>query len=127
MSEGRRRGVPLERLVELLSTGPARIFDLYPRKGAILPGADADIVVWDPSENWVVGPTDLHDGLPDSSYLGVGVQGRVRHVLRAGQVVIDRGERVSPGPAPSFVAARARLGQADVDGAIASSSRLAST
>jgi dihydropyrimidinase len=127
LSEGLRRGVPLERLVDLLSGGPARIFDIYPRKGAILPGADADIVVWDPSESWTIGAGDLHDGVPDSPYLGLAVQGRVRCVLRAGEVVIDRGQRVGSGPAARFIGARDRLGQPDVEGANASSSRLAST
>lgn len=106
LSEGARRGVPVERLSALLSAGPARIFGLYPRKGALVAGADADVVVWDPAEDWTVAPEDLHDELPGSPYLGLPVRGRVRHVLRHGEPVIERGERVAPGPPPEFVAAR---------------------
>jgi dihydropyrimidinase len=106
LSEGLRRGVPIELLVDCLSTRPARIFGLYPQKGAIAPGADADLVVWDPAESWTVRPEDLHDGVPDSPYVGLTVQGRVRSVLRAGEVVVDRGERVAPGPPGRFVASQ---------------------
>ncbi len=105
LSEGQRRGVPIQRLAELLSSGPARIFGLYPRKGAITPGADADLVVWDPAEEWIVEPGHLHDGLPDSPYLGLPVHGRVRQVVRAGELVVDRGRRVAEGPPPRFLRA----------------------
>jgi dihydropyrimidinase len=103
LSEGRRRGVPIEVLVDLLSAGPARIFGLYPRKGAIAPGADADLVVWDPRKSWRIETEDLHDELPDNPYLGLRVEGRVRYVLRGGEVVVDRGERVSAGPPARFL------------------------
>jgi dihydropyrimidinase len=106
LSEGRRRGVPIELLVDLLSAAPARIFGLYPRKGAIAAGADADLVVWDPAESWTIEPQDLHDELPESPYLGLPVQGRVRYVLRGGELVVDRGERVPGGPPARFLPAR---------------------
>jgi len=75
LSEGRRRGVPIERLVEVACGGPARTFGLYPWKGAIVPGADADLVVWDPDEEWTI------EG--DSPYAGLTVSGRIRSVLRS--------------------------------------------
>jgi len=106
LSEGHRRGVPIQRLAELLATGPARIFGLYPRKGTIAAGSDADLVVWDPAESWTIREADLHDELTDSPYLGLPVQGRVRSVIRGGELVVDRDRRVAAGPPPRFLGAR---------------------
>jgi dihydropyrimidinase len=92
LSLGRERGVPLERLVELVSSGPARAFGLYPRKGAVMPGADADLVVWDPDAEWTIEPRTLHDELEDTPYAGMRVHGRVRSVLLRGEPVVEDGE-----------------------------------
>lgn len=96
LSLGRERGVPLERLVELACAGPARAFGLYPRKGAIRPGSDADLVVWDPDAEWTVDAGTLHDGLEDTPYAGMRVQGRVRAVLLRGEPVVEEGELLGP-------------------------------
>lgn len=77
LSEGTRRGVPLERLASLLATTPARSFRREDT-GAIVPGAAADLVVWDPSARWTV------DASP---YDGLDVTGRIRTVLRGGRAV----------------------------------------
>ena len=92
LSEGRARGVPLERLVELLSTGPARVFGLYPSKGVIAPGSDGDLVVWDPDADWTVERSSFHDGTRDTPYEGVPVRGRVRYVIRRGELLVAEGE-----------------------------------
>jgi dihydropyrimidinase len=97
LSEGIARGIALERLVELLAGAPARLFGLYPRKGAIVPGADADLVVWDPSSSWTVEARCLHDGLSETPYEGLTVRGRVRHVLRHGELVVLDGEPTGAG------------------------------
>jgi dihydropyrimidinase len=91
-----------ERMVELLSTAPARIFGLYPRKGAIRLGSDADIVLFDPGERWIVSAGALHMRTDDSPYEGTRVRGRVRSVLLRGTIVLERGETVE-GPAGEFV------------------------
>jgi dihydropyrimidinase len=91
LSLGRERGLPLERIVELASAGPSRAFGLYPRKGAITPGADADLVVWDPEAEWTIEPGTLHDGLEDTPYAGMRVRGRVRSVLLRGEPVLEDG------------------------------------
>ena len=91
LSEGLRRKIPIERLVEIASTGPAKVFGLYPRKGAIVNGADADLVIWDPRPRWRVRATSIHDGLADTPYLGITVQGAIRDVfLRGQQLVVNR-------------------------------------
>ena len=76
LSEGRRRDVTFERLADLLAGGPARAFGVAPRKGAIALGADADVVVWDPTA------TTRVDG--DSVFAGIDVRGGVREVLLRG-------------------------------------------
>jgi dihydropyrimidinase len=86
LSEGARRGVPLERLVAALASAPARIFGLRPRKGAIAPGADADLVLWDPEPVWTVRAAALHDGLAASPFDGLQVTGAIRQVVRAGRI-----------------------------------------
>jgi dihydropyrimidinase len=78
-SEGTRRDVPLARLADLLAGGPARAFGLVPHKGAIIPSADADLVVWDPARRWTI-----RDG---SAFDGLEVSGEVRSVLLRGRAV----------------------------------------
>jgi dihydropyrimidinase len=92
LSEGRARGLPVTRLVQLLSAGPARAFGHYPRKGALVAGADADVVVWDPAGETVLGPGGLGDGTGDSVYAGHRIRGAVTAVLLAGQLIVSRGE-----------------------------------
>jgi dihydropyrimidinase len=94
LSEGLARGIPIERLVDVLAEQPARIFGLHPQKGTLLPGADADAVVWDPQESWVVQESSLHGDVVDSHFEGLSVGGRVRHVLARGEVVVRDGELV---------------------------------
>jgi dihydropyrimidinase len=94
LSLGRARGVPLERLVELACAGPAKAFGLYPRKGAISPGSDADLVLWNPDAEWTIDAGSLHDGLEDTPYAGMRVRGCVRAVFLRGAPVVEDGELV---------------------------------
>jgi dihydropyrimidinase len=103
LSLGRKRGVPLDRLVSLLSRDPARVFGLYPQKGTIAPGADADLVVWDPNVEWTVESDSFHDGLGDTPYAGMSVHGRVRHVLRRGELIVADGELTGDGGPGRYV------------------------
>ncbi len=92
LAEGLRRGVPMQRMASLLATGPARAFGL-PAKGALQPGADADIAIWDPDGSWTIGD-DYH------AWRGMTVPGAVRTVLRRGELMVDDGALVrsrSPG------------------------------
>jgi dihydropyrimidinase len=79
----------LSRWVETCSTTPARLFGLYPRKGVIAPGSDADIVVYDPSVQHTLGVGAHHMNLDHSVWEGVEVTGQVRSVLSRGSFVID--------------------------------------
>ncbi len=80
------------RLVELTSTNPAKVFGLYPRKGALLPGSDADVVVFDPTAEWTIRAANLHNIAGYTPYEGRRVRGRVRFTLSRGLVVCKAGE-----------------------------------
>jgi dihydropyrimidinase len=79
------------RWIEIACANPARMFGLYPRKGTIAPGADADIVVYDPQDSYVMSAETHHMNVDYSAYEGRRVNGRSRTVLSRGEVVVDRG------------------------------------
>jgi dihydropyrimidinase len=89
--QGVARGeLTLERWVETCSVTPARMFGLYPRKGAIAPGSDADIVVWDPNRQTKIGVGGKHHmNMDHSAWEGFVVDGKVDTVLSRGTVVIE--------------------------------------
>ncbi|HLW60319.1 MAG TPA: allantoinase AllB [bacterium] len=92
----RRRGLPLERLVALTSTNAARIFGLFPRKGSLLPGADADVVLFDYHREWTISADRLLYRHPWTPYLGWRIVGAVDKVLVRGRLVFAEGEVMSP-------------------------------
>ena len=89
--------LPPQRLVEVACTNPARIFGLYPRKGVIAPGSDADVVVWDPSQPTRLSLEAMDDGLDWTPYDGIEVPGSVRHVIAGGEHAVRDGDLVAPG------------------------------
>jgi dihydropyrimidinase len=104
LSEGLRRDIPLGTLTDVLAAGPARAFGIYPRKGALAPGADADVVVWDPSARTVVRGADLHDGVGHSPYEGRRIDGGVRLTVSGGRVLVRDGEFVGEPDGGRFIA-----------------------
>jgi dihydropyrimidinase len=98
-SEGVRKGrLTLSRLVEVLATGPARIAGMYPRKGAIAIGSDADLVVFDPGARRTIRAADLHSACDYDPYEGWDVTGWPELVLVRGEVAFERGDmRANPG------------------------------
>jgi dihydropyrimidinase len=80
------------RLMQLLAENPARLFGLYPRKGVILPGSDADLVIYDPRPQGFVHHTALHNLAGYNPFEGMPVQGCVRTVLSRGEVIVDEGQ-----------------------------------
>ncbi len=95
LSAAMERGLPIERVVQLAAENPARAFGHYPAKGALVPGSDADIVVFDPSAAGVLPGDGFGDGTGDSVYAGLAVRGEVRDVLLRGQPVVCAGAVVN--------------------------------
>ncbi len=93
-------------LARLTSTNPARLFGLYPRKGALLPGSDADIVVFDPKPAWTIRASELHNIAGYTPYEGREVRGRVRFTISRGQVLYRAGEFISHRGRGRFVPGR---------------------
>jgi dihydropyrimidinase len=87
-----RRGVSLPRLVELMAEKPAKIFGLYPRKGALLPGADADVLIFDPTKEHVINASTTHTKTDYSMYENRRVLGAPELVMQRGEVLLENGE-----------------------------------
>ena len=81
-----------ERWVEIISTAPAKLFGMHPRKGAIAVGADADIVVYDPNAKHTISAKTHHMDVDYSCYEGREVQGRSEVVLSRGSVIVRNGQ-----------------------------------
>jgi dihydropyrimidinase len=91
-SEGVRKGrLTLARLVEVLATAPARIAGMYPRKGVLAVGSDADVVVLDPNATRTIRAADLHSACDYDPYEGWEVTGWPELVLSRGEIVFERG------------------------------------
>ena len=86
--------ISLNRWVELTSTAPAKPFGLFPRKGTIAPGSDADIVIFDPAARSIISARTHHMNVDYNPYEGREVLGATETVLSRGEVLIDRGEMV---------------------------------
>ncbi|MGO9411984.1 MAG: dihydropyrimidinase [Spirochaetia bacterium] len=79
----------LNRFVELTSTTPARIFGMYPRKGEIAVGSDADLVIWDPEAPYTISAATHHMKVDYSMFEGFPVRGNARMVMSRGEVIVD--------------------------------------
>ena len=86
VAEGR---LSLNRWVDMCSRAPAKMFGLYPRKGTIAPGSDADIVVFDPNSPHTLSVETHHMNVDYSCYEGMTMTGQVEKVLLRGKVVVD--------------------------------------
>jgi allantoinase len=91
-----QRGLPPAALVRLLCGAPARRFGLAPGKGALTPGADADLVLLDPDATWAIDPAGLLDRHRLSPYAGRSVRGCVVRTLLRGETVAADGRLVGP-------------------------------
>jgi dihydropyrimidinase len=88
--EGVREGkISLNRFVEITSTAPAKIFGMYPKKGTLAVGADADVVVWDPNKRFELSHKNLHMKADYAPFEGKTVIGAPSHVLSRGELVVE--------------------------------------
>jgi len=95
--------ISLNRFVELTSTSPAKIFGLFPRKGTIAPGSDADIVIFDPNRTSTLSARTLHMKVDYNPYEGRQVTGVTETVLSRGRVIIDNGTFTGRAGAGNFL------------------------
>jgi dihydropyrimidinase len=95
--------ISVNRFVEIVSTSPAKIFGLFPKKGTIAVGSDADIVIFDPNEKMTISVKNHHMNVDYSAYEGFEVQGVTKTVLSRGKVVIEEGKYVGKAGDGEFV------------------------
>ena len=76
----------------LMSTNTAKLFGMYPRKGALLEGSDADITVWDPDEKWTISAANMHQNVDYTPYEGLEVTGKAKYVFVNGVLAAENGE-----------------------------------
>lgn len=103
LSEGLERGIPASRLAEVMATSPSQLFDLFPRKGVIRVGSDADFFLYDPALEWMVDPERLHYKNHWSPFDGRTFRGRiVQTILRGVPVYRARNDEDEILVAPGF-------------------------
>src|SRR5688500_17014075 len=100
--------ISLNRFVELTSTAPAKIFGLFPRKGTIAPGSDADLVIFDPEKKVRLSAKTLHMKVDYNPYEGREVRGATDAVISRGRVVVDGGRFTGRAGGGSFLKRSAR-------------------
>jgi dihydropyrimidinase len=100
----------LNRFVEITSTAPARIFGMYPRKGEIAAGSDADLVIWDPKAPYTISSKTHHMRVDYSMFEGYQVQGNARTVISRGEVIVDGGEFLGKPGRGNYLRRQARGG-----------------
>ncbi len=80
----------VQRWVELVASNPAKIFGLYPRKGVLQVGSDADIVIWNPNQKYKISAVSHHMNVDYSMYEGMVVEGNAETVISRGEVIVNR-------------------------------------
>jgi dihydropyrimidinase len=85
----RRNGMSLNRFVDITATAPAKLFGLFPKKGTIAVGSDADLVLFDPNEAWTIRAAEHHSRVDYSLFEGRPVTGRVKKVFVRGEMIVD--------------------------------------
>jgi dihydropyrimidinase len=86
--------ISMSRLVDVFSTMPARLFGLYPQKGIIAPGSDADLVIFDPSVEGVITAAEQVQDVDYTPFEGIRIKGAVKTVLSGGAIVVSDGKWV---------------------------------
>ncbi len=98
---------PIERLAAITSANPAKIFNLYPKKGAIAVGSDADMVIFDADTEWQIDVAGLHSKIDHTIYQGINVIGKPRATILRGEVVVEDNAIVTKKPGGEFIRRKA--------------------
>src|SRR5580658_10491790 len=102
--------ISLQRFVEITSTAPARIFGMYPRKGTIAVGSDADIVLWDPDAEHLISAATHHMRCDFSMFEGWKVKGNAHQVYSRGELIVDGGNYIAATGRGQYLRREARGG-----------------
>lgn len=102
--------ISLNRFVEITSTTPARIFGLYPRKGLLAEGSDADIVIWDPNAEHTISAATHHMRIDYSMFEGYQVKGNAKTVLSRGELIVDNDQFLGRAGRGNYLRRQARGG-----------------
>jgi dihydropyrimidinase len=100
----------LNRFVELVSTAPARIFGMYPKKGVLAAGSDADLVLWDPNEEHTISAATHHMRVDYSMFEGFHVRGNARDVYSRGELIVSGGKFIAKPGRGNYLRREARGG-----------------
>ncbi len=100
----------LNRFVELVSTAPARIFGMYPKKGLLAVGSDADLVLWDPLEEHTISAATHHMRVDYSMFEGFHVRGNARDVYSRGELIVSCGKFIGKPGRGNYLRREARGG-----------------
>jgi dihydropyrimidinase len=88
--------ITINQMVDLISTQPAKIFGLYPSKGEIAAGSDADVVIWNPDSEKTISVKTHHQNCDNNIYEGMKIRGAAKYVIAGGKVVIENEILVDP-------------------------------
>jgi dihydropyrimidinase len=88
--------ITINQMVDLFSTKPAKIFGLYPAKGDIKIGSDADLVIWNPDPENTISAKTHHQNCDINIFEGIKVKGVAEYVISSGRVVVEKGELINP-------------------------------
>ncbi len=93
-----KKRISLHRFVEIVSTAPAKLFGMFPAKGTVAVGSDADLVIFDPKKPFTISVSSNHQNVDYTPYEGVKGKGVVETVIAGGRVIVDQGKlMVEPG------------------------------
>jgi dihydropyrimidinase len=95
--------ISLNQFVALTSTNPAKIFGLYPRKGEIAVGSDADIIIWDPNNENIISAKSHHQNCDSNIYEEFHTKGKAEYVIRNGEIVIENENKFLDNARGSFL------------------------
>jgi dihydropyrimidinase len=100
----------LNRFVEIVATAPARIFGMYPKKGVLAVGSDADIVLWDPAVEYTISAATHHMRVDYSMFEGFHVRGNARDVYSRGELIVSKGNFIGKPGRGNYLCREARGG-----------------
>jgi dihydropyrimidinase len=98
-----RKRITFNKMVDLFSTQPAKIFGLYPSKGDILVGSDADLVIWNPDSENTISVLTHHQNCDNNIFEGITTRGNAEYVIARGSIINEKGKLIDTGTKGKFI------------------------